>query len=142
MDGACQDALCSVVQLVRSQRCRGEERMRDVGELGESTLKLWASQASIIANKSIQDKTGWDYFLEWPVSRDTTNGVARPLDKDPFPLTAFVQVKASDKRPGKWPVKLDNWERAVKNPLPVFFLVLEFDSLETCQRAYLNEAWS
>ena len=41
--------------------------MRDVGELGESTLKLWASQANIVANKATQDKAGWDFLLEFPL---------------------------------------------------------------------------
>jgi hypothetical protein len=101
--------------------------MRDVGELGESTFKMWTSQAGLVANKANQDKTGWDFFLESTRPLVIQRHTSIALDRDPYPLKCLVQVKSTDKRPGKWSVKLDNWERLVKDPHPAFFLILEFD---------------
>lgn len=90
--------------------------MRDVGDLGESTLRTWAIQAEITANKVEQDKTGWDFLLEFPLQSALTANFTLPLDRAPFPLRCFVQVKSTDAQPGKWSVKLDNWVRLVNSP--------------------------
>lgn len=111
--------------------------MRNVGGMGEKTLGLWADQVGITANKVTQDCTGWDFILEFPRSHGETLYNGQPLDRFPFPLQCFVQVKATDKRRRKCIAKLDNWERLVKNPLPAFFLILEFDSQNCCQHAFL-----
>jgi len=53
-------------------------------------------------------------------------------------------VKATGKRNDRIQVKLSNWDRLVKSPLPAFFLVLEFDGGLHPQRAYLvhvGEVW-
>jgi len=111
--------------------------MRNVGGIGENTLALWAEQVGITPNKVSQDRTGWDFLLEFPCSHQASLYNGQPLDRSPFPLRCFVQVKSTDKGSGKWHVKLTNWERLIKNPLPAFFLVLEFDSQDSCQRAFL-----
>lgn len=108
---------------------------RDVGKLGEKALDTWATQAGISINKAFEDATGWDFFLESLLEEESTPKL--PLDKEKYPLKCLVQVKSTDKKPGRWPIKLDNWIHLVKNPLPTFFLICEFDSEETCQRAYL-----
>jgi hypothetical protein len=104
--------------------------------MGENTLRLWGSQRDITVNKAEEDKAGWDFLLEFPLT-DSELPIALPLDKAPYPLRCFVQVKSSDNRSGKWQVKLDNWVRLIRNPLPTFFLVLEFDEQDSCQQAYL-----
>lgn len=109
---------------------------RDLGEMGEDTLKLWCSQVGITATKPGKDLHGWDYFLEFPLSTNTTQ--TRTLDKKPFPSRCFIQVKSTDKHLRKNnPIKLDNWLKLVKNPLPCFFLVLEFDGKYEPQQAFL-----
>ena len=112
-------------------------RPRDLSEMGESTLRLWASQVGIAANKSDPDETGWDFLLElpWPLHQSDT--IALPLDRIPRPIQSFVQVKSSDGRPKGWQVKLSNWVRLVESPIPAFFLILEFDGEQNCQQAYL-----
>jgi hypothetical protein len=109
---------------------------RDVGAMGENTLRMWAAQRGITANKVEQDQTGWDFLLEFPISKHSP-GITLPLDREPFPLKCLVQVKASDQQRRSWGIKLDNWIHLVKNPLPTFFLVLEFDEQDDCQRAFL-----
>lgn len=109
---------------------------RDVGALGEKTLSLWASQVSITINKAQEDKRGWDCILEFSHPR-TRADFHFPLDKDPSLIICFVQVKSTDGQERSCSVKLSNWESLVKRPEPVFFLVLEFDHQDGCQRAFL-----
>jgi hypothetical protein len=109
---------------------------RFLGRMGENTLRLWCSQVGIIENKADEDLAGWDYLIEFPLPASSKPRQI-PLDKEPFPLRCFLQVKASDDRPGERQVKLDNWLRLVKNPLPCFFLFLEFNNRDVCQRAFL-----
>ena len=110
---------------------------RDVGEMGEGTLAVWASHVGICANKSGSDKTGWDFLLELPPALGASETITLPLPKVQQPIQCFVQVKSTDVQPKKRQVKLSNWLRSVHSPVPVFFLVLEFDGEDDCQRAYL-----
>ena len=110
---------------------------RDLAVLGEKTLAVWASQVSITCNRASQDKTGWDYLLEFPLESSPPTEIVLPLDRRPPPIQCLVQVKSTDGRTGRRDVKLSNWERFVKSPLPCFYLALEFDNLPSVQRAYL-----
>lgn len=105
--------------------------------MGESQLVSWCAQRGISANKAHPDRTGWDFLVEYPADADDT--VA--LDKQPAPIQCLVQVKATDGTSGRCNVKLTNWWRLVKTPLPAFFLVFEFDGHDTCQRAYCIHVW-
>ncbi len=108
-----------------------------VSKLGEKSLDTWASQADIDINKSIEDATGWDFVLEFPLDTEPSVESRLPLDKLPPALQCWVQVRSSNGTPGKWDVKLSNWKRLIDTPLPAFFLVCEFDNQDDCQRAYL-----
>ncbi|MBM7558168.1 hypothetical protein [Halanaerobacter jeridensis] len=113
--------------------------MRDLGEMGESTLRNWAAQVGVTANKANQDKRGWDFILEFPIENLPKNEVA--LDKMIDPIQCFVQVKATDNNRGRLSVKLSNWVRLVKTSFPAFFLVLDFNNTNKCQKAYLIHIW-
>lgn len=110
---------------------------RDVGEMGEKVLEQWAAEVGVTANKALRDRSGWDFVLELP--DDASSGAAggRPLDRVPGPSQCWIQVKSTDRRNARWPVKLDNWRRLVATPSPSFLLVLEFDGASYAQRAYL-----
>jgi hypothetical protein len=110
---------------------------RDVGKLGETKLEEWCAQVGITANKVQKDETGWDHLLEFPLIPNIQPPSNIPLDICLKPLQCFVQVKSTDARPGRWPVKMDNWTRFINTPFPAFFLVLEYDGENLCQRAYL-----
>ena len=114
-----------------------DDERDDVGALGEKTLSLWASQVGITINKAQEDKRGWDYILEFSSHPRTRADFHFPLDKDPSLIICFVQVKSTDGRERSCSVKLSNWASLVKRPEPVFFLVLEFDHQDECQRAFL-----
>ena len=46
---------------------------RDLSELGESTLKAWAAQQGVTAEKAIPDKRGWDFVLEIPPHQESVS---------------------------------------------------------------------
>jgi len=109
----------------------------DVGGLGEKTLETWCTHVGITANPVEKDETGWDHLLEFPLLQNETQTSNAPLDLSLQPLKCLVQVKSTDDHRGKCAVKMDNWVRFVNTPLPAFFLVLEFDGTNYCQRAYI-----
>jgi hypothetical protein len=59
------------------------------------------------------------------------------VDQMPSPLQCLFQVKSTSGTRGRCSVKLTNWLRFIHSPLPTFFLVLEFDGTDECQRGYL-----
>lgn len=107
--------------------------MRDVGEMGQKELEQWAAQAGMVANPVRRDRSGWDVLLETPFASE----FRLPLDRGGHPVQCLIQVKSTDARPGRWSVKLANWLRLIRSPLPAFFLVMEFDREPHCQQAYL-----
>jgi hypothetical protein len=40
--------------------------MRDLEELAEGFFRVWCSSVGLIANGSQIDRTGWDFFVEFP----------------------------------------------------------------------------
>lgn len=124
--------------------------------MGESLLRYWAAQADVVANSSDDhDAMGWDFFLSWKHAPDGPVGAGRqagvdgavapgqavvmlPADLQPPPLRCLVQVKASDRRLRSWgKIPVSHWKRFVEEPMPCFFLVLEFDGQPEVQRAHL-----
>lgn len=114
---------------------------RDLGSLGEATLEQWAHQVGINPNKVKNDKTGWDYILEFPLEEISESFNYESLDLFPQPLQCLIQVKSTDRCVSKYSSKLSNWQRLVKTSLPSFFLVYEFDGKDLPQRAYLVHIW-
>lgn len=106
----------------------------DIGDAAEDEVRLWATKASFVVNSAQRDKGGWDHRFE--IRRD--HRVARSLDQLPADVVCDVQVKATRSMGKKSiPIKLSNWERHVKSPIPVFFLVLSYDQNDDVERAYL-----
>jgi hypothetical protein len=109
---------------------------RFVGKMGEHIVSAWAAEAGLVANRSVDhDATGWDLLLEWPTNDRCIDGL--PLDRRPSPLHCLVQIKSTDRTAKRCDVKLSNWERLIRTPLPTFFLILEFDGGHQCAAAFL-----
>jgi hypothetical protein len=106
--------------------------MRDLGTMGESTFSLWCSQAGLTPNGSEIDKTGWDFYVEFP-GPSTKN----PEDLHAAALEYKVQVKSSDKRERKLQIKLSSLRRLATAQMPALFVFIEFDGMDTAQRAFL-----
>jgi len=107
--------------------------MRDVGEMGESAFRGWCSSGGITANKSRIDRTGWDFFVDFPFQPDDS----QPKDMWPPPIECKIQVKSTDKREKKLQVKVSNLNRSIRAQMPAFYCFIEFDGLENAQAAYL-----
>jgi hypothetical protein len=107
--------------------------MRDLGTMGETLFEHLCSLGRIHFNKSIRDRTGWDYFIEFPLETH----LQLPIDLLPPPIVALVQVKATDGTAGDVRLKLHNLLRLINNPLPAFVVLFDFFGKETAQRAYV-----
>lgn len=105
---------------------------RDLGLLGESTFAFWCVQAGLICNKSHVDKTGWDFYVEYP---SHATGAANQLHG--AAVDCKVQVKATDHRKRKIQVSLSNLRRLVTAQMPAFFVFLEFDCKDEAQSAFV-----
>jgi len=75
--------------------------MRDLGLMGESVFSLWCGDAGIIPNGSQIDKTGWDFFVEFPFKNEND-----PDKVHNAALECKVQVKATDKTERKLSITL------------------------------------
>lgn len=106
--------------------------MKDLGQMGESTFNLWCAQAGLTANGSKVDKTGWDFFVEFPFA-----GNSDPTQVHAPALECKVQVKATDKTDRKLSIKLSNLRRLITASMPAFFVFIEFDKKDEAQRAFL-----
>lgn len=101
--------------------------------MGESTFSLWCAEAGLVHNGSKIDKTGWDFYVEFPFAG---NSDAHQLHAPA--IECKVQVKASDKRDRKLAIKLSNLRRLITAQMPAFFVFIEFDGEACAQRAYLR----
>ena len=108
----------------------------DMGGIGEAMLKQWAHEAGISPNPATNDVKGFDYLLVLSKTRDST--ATNPLDLDPPELSCLVQVKATRNADRPIAVKLSNWERLAKSPLPAFFLVVEVGATNKVGRAFAS----
>lgn len=100
--------------------------------MGESTFSLWCGQAGLTANGSHLDRTGWDFFVEFPFAASTN-----PTQLHDPAIECKIQVKATDKTDRKLPIKLSNLRRLITAPMPAFIIFIEFDGMTVAQRAFL-----
>ena len=107
--------------------------MRDLGELAEEFFRVWCTSAELIPNGSRFDRTGWDFFVEFPWKRDAS--IAK--DMLPSPIECKVQVKGTDKKKRSVSIPLSNLNRLIKVPLPAFYCLIEFDGMNEPQSAFL-----
>ncbi|MEK8020437.1 MAG: hypothetical protein VSS75_026515, partial [Candidatus Parabeggiatoa sp.] len=107
--------------------------MRDLGEMGESTFKLWCSSVGLVANASQIDKTGWDFWVEFPFSSDELI----PQDMQLAPIECKVQVKATDGQRKKLQITVSNLKRLIRVQMPSFYCFIEYDGKNVAQSAYL-----
>jgi hypothetical protein len=106
--------------------------MRDVGTMGESTFNLWCADGGLIANGSRIDRTGWDFFVEFPWD----SSVAQVDVHEPA-FECRIQVKSTDKTERKLSVKMSNLRRLITTPMPAFFVFIEFNEESTAQNAFI-----
>jgi len=106
--------------------------MRDLGQLGENTFAMWCAQVGLSANPSAIDKTGWDYYVEFPISQNISTN---ELHKSAFECK--VQVKATDKQDRKLSITVSNLRRLATAQMPSFYIFLEFNGENEVQNAFV-----
>ena len=107
--------------------------MRNIGNMAENLLSMWCAEAGLTVNISQQDNMGWDHHIEFPLS----NIISRDQVHQSAPKCK-VQVKATDKADRKLQVTLSNLRAMAVDPLPYFFLFIEYDGKTMPQKAYLR----
>ncbi|MGN6423262.1 MAG: hypothetical protein ACTHLA_08140 [Asticcacaulis sp.] len=91
-----------------------------LGRLGERQFALQC-HPSFHCNKAEEDRTGWDYYVEWPnPSPDTSI-----IDTRPVPISCAVQVKTIWTSTHIVTAPLSSVERLAKEPKPSFFYVMQ-----------------
>lgn len=107
--------------------------MRDLGDLGELHFNAWCSEVGLIANKSTKDKMGWDFIVEFPFSNEITG-----LTVHQSAPKCKVQVKATDGQERKLSIGLSNLRKLAVDPLPCFYIFIEYDTTNQPVRAFLR----
>ncbi len=100
--------------------------------MGENTFSLWCAEAGLVANPSNIDKTGWDFFVEFPFK---TGVIPSQVHRPAFECK--VQVKSTDKTDRSLQITLSNLRRLVTGQMPAFLVFIEFDGKEVAQRAFV-----
>lgn len=106
---------------------------RDLGTLAEADLLRWAAQINLSANKSTQDREGWDFFIQVPY--DTLESA--PLDRRDPRIECLIQVKGVGKNKGRKSIELSNLEKLVKSQMPTFFLIIVYKNELIPQEAFI-----
>lgn len=106
--------------------------MRDLGLLGELAFQSWCAQMGLIANGSRIDKTGWDFFVEFPISQALT-----PNQLHKSAINCKIQVKATDNQDRKWQITLSNLRQMATAQMPTFYVFLEFDHKNDVQKTFI-----
>lgn len=109
---------------------------RDLGPLGENKFQglcLDAGGLTVHESKSEMDRTGWDFFIEFPWKQDNFT----PQDMLPAPLQCKIQVKSTDEQRKRESITLSNLHRLIKANIPVFYCFIEFDGKPEPQAIYL-----
>jgi len=107
--------------------------MRDLGAMGENYFKYICANAGLSANGSEIDRTGWDFFVEFPFESKSISNV----DLIPSPIECRVQVKATDNQKRKIQITLSNLLMLAKSHTPSFIYFIEFDRQDIPQRSFL-----
>ncbi len=116
-------------------RNRPKIMARDLGELGEATLRLWTSEVGAVVNPAVKDRRGWDFLIEFPHDDKISQS---SLDLRPPEISCLIQVKTTVDDRRRWSVRLANWERLAKHPLPAFYLIVIYEKhSNSVKRAYL-----
>lgn len=109
----------------------------DLDEWAESRFASLCAEAGVARNKAVQDRTGWDYLIEFPAT--VLPGV--PADLQPLGPSARVQVKSKRKGPPSVKLKLTNALRFAKSTDPCFVVLFVEGEDGSPDRVYAHHFW-
>lgn len=96
-----------------------------LGTKGESRFAELCADAGLHSNKVGNDRTGWDYYVEFPFPAPSS---ADRLDARPQPPECKVQVKTVWRETSDVRLRLSSAERLAKWVGPAFVIVLVVDA--------------
>jgi hypothetical protein len=113
------------------------DRIVDLDSWAEDRFSAFCSRAGVTRNKSVQDRTGWDYLIEFPPAP------TRLIPADLRPIEASARVQVKSKRSGKASVtlKLSNALRFAKDPLPCFVILFLATGGSEPVRVFVRHFW-
>ncbi|VXC80694.1 hypothetical protein [Sphingomonas sp. 8AM] len=113
-------------------------RIIDLSEWAEDDFSRQCARAGVTRNKSRQDRTGWDYLVEFGAT--AVGGV--PADLQPVGMSARVQVKSKEKGRPFVDLKLSNALRFAKEPTPCFLVLYQATEGGEPVRIFARHFWS
>lgn len=109
----------------------------DLDEWAESQFASLCAEAGVVRNKSIQDRTGWDYLVEFAAM--PIPGL--PIDLQPLGPSARVQIKSKRKTPPNTRLKMTNALRFAKSTEPCFIVLFVDGQGESSPKVYARHFW-
>lgn len=109
----------------------------DIGREGEKLFSLLCTRQGVTCNPSLEDDTGWDWFIEYPA--EPVAGAA--IDEQSAAPTALVQVKSTRGAGRSCRLRLSNALRMAGSPQPCFIVLFAFDGGEA-PRIYVAHVWT
>ncbi len=100
--------------------------------MGEFAFANLCAEGGLVVTKSTTDVNGWDYLVEFPYQEKFN-----ALNLHGSATECRVQVKATDGKKGKVQVTVSSLRRMATAHMPSFFVFLDYDGLDTYQRAYI-----
>ncbi len=110
----------------------------DFGAWAEDDFSGKCSRSGVTRNRSSQDRTGWDYFVEFPPIQSPS----LPADLQPPASSARVQVKSKRKGKAFVDLKLSNAQHFAKDPLPCFLVLYQATNGTEPIRIYARHFWT
>lgn len=106
---------------------------RDIGDLGEDDFQRWCTLNKLLCTKSIRDRMGWDYLVEFKPAVDVRIG----LDSQNELKKVLVQVKASDRTEQSIRAKLSALKQLVDAEMPSFIVIIHYEGGSVPRKAWL-----
>ncbi len=111
--------------------------IHDLGAWAEDAFSGLCAAAGVTRNKSVQDRTGWDYQIDFPAVRIAN----LPADLQPTERTARVQVKSKVRGKPTVSLKLSNALRFAKELTPCFVVLFAATNSSLPVRIYARHFW-
>jgi hypothetical protein len=96
------------------------------GRWGEKQFSLWATESGVTANVATEDRTGWDFLLDFP-----------PVPAAGKGLSCKVQVKTIGRKALRTKLTLSNWRTMITDALPWFVVVIRMSRLHVVDSVFV-----
>jgi hypothetical protein len=109
----------------------------EIGKIGQKKFSLLCSDASVVCNKSDEDERGWDFFIQYPETRQPE----KPLDLRKAARSALVQVKTTRSADRTVQLSLSNALRMAESREPFFIILVRLAAEEQQEAFFVRHVW-